>query len=146
MGRAIWEGPNRALIADLFSDNREGAFANTIMQSGLASTVGYFAFPSLIPHAGARPLAMGATCLVNVVLAVLGYAAAAAMHVRQRREQAALYESLIPGGGEDGHDSSGGGGGGSAHVPVLADGPAQPEPRGSQVQDDESSRRAVAGS
>lgn len=82
LGRAVWEGPNRALTADFFPTEREGAFANMVMQNGLASTVGYFAFPAM------SPAAMAAVCVANLCLWIVGYLAAAAIHARERASAA----------------------------------------------------------
>lgn len=76
VGRAVWEGPNRALIADYFPDDREGAFANIIMQNGVASTVGYFLFP----HLSAKPMLV--ICGVNLLLWIVGFVAAQRWHSR----------------------------------------------------------------
>ena len=41
VGRATYEGTLRAVYADYFPDNKEGAFGNIVLWSGSASTVGY---------------------------------------------------------------------------------------------------------
>mmetsp|Transcript_9487 Transcript_9487/g.30993 ORF Transcript_9487/g.30993 Transcript_9487/m.30993 type:complete len:521 (-) Transcript_9487:95-1657(-) len=41
-GRAIWEGSFKATFADYFPNDLEAAFANVVIQSGLASTIGFF--------------------------------------------------------------------------------------------------------
>jgi hypothetical protein len=41
VGRATYEGTLRAVYADYFPDNKEGAFGNIILWSGSASTIGY---------------------------------------------------------------------------------------------------------
>ena len=41
IGRATYEGTLRAVVADFFPNNKEGAFGNIILWSGSASTVGY---------------------------------------------------------------------------------------------------------
>jgi len=41
IGRATYEGTLRAVFADLFPNNKEGAFSNIILFSGSASTIGY---------------------------------------------------------------------------------------------------------
>lgn len=41
IGRATYEGTLRAVFADLFPNDKEGAFGNIILFSGSASTVGY---------------------------------------------------------------------------------------------------------
>ena len=41
-GRAVFEGTTRAVFAEYFYYEKEGAFANIILQNGLACAVGYF--------------------------------------------------------------------------------------------------------
>ena len=41
-GRATFEGTLKATFADFFAHEKEGAFANIILQNGLASSLGYF--------------------------------------------------------------------------------------------------------
>jgi hypothetical protein len=42
IGRATFEGTLKASFVDLFSQEKEGAFANIILQNGLASAIGFF--------------------------------------------------------------------------------------------------------
>lgn len=44
-GRCVFESTNKAVFADFFPRNMEGAFANLIVQNGLSSTIGFFIFP-----------------------------------------------------------------------------------------------------
>ena len=44
-GRATFESTLRATFADFFSHDTDGAFANIILQSGLASALAFFLFP-----------------------------------------------------------------------------------------------------
>ena len=48
VGRATFEGTLRATFADFFSNDKEGAFANIILQSGLFSALGFLGFPHLL--------------------------------------------------------------------------------------------------
>merc|ERR1712086_832403 len=48
-GRAVWESTTKAVFADFFPDDPQAAFANIVLQSGLASTVAFFVFPDLSP-------------------------------------------------------------------------------------------------
>uniref|UniRef100_A0A7S2CTI9 Uncharacterized protein n=1 Tax=Florenciella parvula TaxID=236787 RepID=A0A7S2CTI9_9STRA len=48
-GRSIWESTTKAVFADFFPDDPQAAFANIVLQSGLASTVAFFVFPDLSP-------------------------------------------------------------------------------------------------
>lgn len=44
-GRAVFESTNKATFADFFPDDKEGAFANVIVQSGGASALAFFVIP-----------------------------------------------------------------------------------------------------
>jgi len=44
IGRGVWESTNKAVILDFFPDNAMAAFANVIVSSGLASTIGFFMY------------------------------------------------------------------------------------------------------
>jgi hypothetical protein len=92
VGRAVWEGPNRALTADRFASDREGAFANLIMQNGLASAIGYFVFPWISPHA------MASVCVANLTLSIAGVLAAAWPRARNQPSASlrALQVNLLP--------------------------------------------------
>jgi MFS family permease len=46
-GRSVWEGCNKAITMNLFPNEVGTAFANLILQSGIASTVALFGFPSM---------------------------------------------------------------------------------------------------
>merc|ERR1711871_61973 len=48
LGRSAWEGPFKGTFADYFPDDKEAAFANVQLQSGLASTIGFFCPPKLL--------------------------------------------------------------------------------------------------
>lgn len=80
MGRATWEGQFKAVWADFFPNDSKAAFANVIMQSGLSSSIGFFAFGHL--SAGT----CGALALFFIVFGVVSYFWARAIH---KREQAA---------------------------------------------------------
>jgi hypothetical protein len=41
MGRSTFEGTLKATFADYFSYEKEGAFANIILQNGLSGAIGY---------------------------------------------------------------------------------------------------------
>merc|ERR1711998_396723 len=42
LGRATFESTNKAVFADFFPNDADGAFANIILQSGAASTIAFF--------------------------------------------------------------------------------------------------------
>merc|ERR1711871_352882 len=44
-GRAVFEGTNKATVADFFPDKQPAAFANVIITSGGASSIAFFVFP-----------------------------------------------------------------------------------------------------
>ena len=47
VGRACYEGVNKALYADLFPEDAPAAFSNIVLANGLASAFAYFAMPSM---------------------------------------------------------------------------------------------------
>jgi len=47
IGRACYEGTNKALYADYFAGDAPAAFSNIVLANGLASAISYFTFPSL---------------------------------------------------------------------------------------------------
>jgi len=46
-GRAVFEGPNKGLLSDIFHNNVEGAFGNVMFQSGFGATLGFFLYPHI---------------------------------------------------------------------------------------------------
>lgn len=44
LGRGVWESTNKAVILDFFPNDAMAAFANVIVSSGLASTIGFFMY------------------------------------------------------------------------------------------------------
>ena len=44
VGRGVWESTNKAVILDFFPNDAMAAFANVIVSSGLASTIGFFMY------------------------------------------------------------------------------------------------------
>ena len=79
VGRAAWEGQFKATFADFFPHAPQAAFANVILQSGLASAVGFFAFPRL------PPTLVGLLCAATSAVGVAGYCAAQALHASEVR-------------------------------------------------------------
>lgn len=78
VGRASYEGTNKALYADFFPDDAPAAFSNIVLANGLASAAAFFAFPSLSREQ------MAAATLVVVAVAIVGYVAAELVHRRAR--------------------------------------------------------------
>jgi len=82
LGRAVWEGTNKAVIADYFPGEKSaGAFANVVLQSGLSSAIGFFAFP----HATQDQMVI--TCLVFVILGIVTYWISYFMHAAEQRRE-----------------------------------------------------------
>ena len=48
-GRSTWETNFKATFADYFPHAKEAAFANVQLQSGVASTIGFFVNPRITP-------------------------------------------------------------------------------------------------
>eukprot|EP01062_Namystynia_karyoxenos_P058612 TRINITY_DN50130_c0_g1_i1.p1 TRINITY_DN50130_c0_g1~~TRINITY_DN50130_c0_g1_i1.p1 ORF type:complete len:508 (+),score=140.52 TRINITY_DN50130_c0_g1_i1:96-1526(+) len=47
-GRAVWEGPNKAVMADFFQGpDAQPSGANIVFQNGLTTAVAYYAYPSM---------------------------------------------------------------------------------------------------
>lgn len=77
-GRSIWETNFKATFADYFPKDVEAAFANVQLQSGVASTIGFFVIPRI------TPTALGWIAVVCAVLAVLFQFVAAALYRREK--------------------------------------------------------------
>jgi len=88
-GRAVWENPVRALTADFFPSDREGAFALAVAENGAATAVGYFTFPSL----ELDPTRV--VCAISLVLWIVGYAVAQRAHDLDARRLHQLRERLM---------------------------------------------------
>ena len=77
-GRSVWETNFKASFADYFPDNKEAAFANVQLQSGFASTVGFF----LNPHIS--PTALAWVAVLCAGTAIVSQLLAARIHKRRR--------------------------------------------------------------
>ena len=77
VGRACYEGTNKALYADFFAADTEAAFANIVLANGLASAIGFFTFPEM------KRTAMASASLSAACVAVVGYLLAEALHRRK---------------------------------------------------------------
>mmetsp|Transcript_11022 Transcript_11022/g.44673 ORF Transcript_11022/g.44673 Transcript_11022/m.44673 type:complete len:621 (+) Transcript_11022:58-1920(+) len=75
-GRAVWEGNFKASIADYFPDHIEAAFANVQLQSGLASTVGFF----MVLFADNPKIVVGAAVAVSSLAAIAAQPLAGRLH------------------------------------------------------------------
>ena len=99
VGRATFEGTLRATFADFFANDKEGAFANIILQSGLSSALGFLGFPHILCKEESdycvrykddtlhNVLAMEIICIGTAVLAVVGYSIAAVQHKQQKKRE-----------------------------------------------------------
>jgi hypothetical protein len=81
-GRCVFESQNRAVMSDFFSQHGSEWGANIVVASGGASTVGFFLFPHL------SHWQMAEFCLVTILVAMLGYAAAETLHRGHPRRSA----------------------------------------------------------
>lgn len=111
-GRATFEGTLKATFADFFPHEKEGAFANIILQNGLTSSLGYFLTSHLSCHNEDDAYCVSykdgthhhvgwmEVFVVSIgVLAIAGYWQAARM-VRQQREEQERRGHGIPDGEE----------------------------------------------
>mmetsp|Transcript_15908 Transcript_15908/g.60607 ORF Transcript_15908/g.60607 Transcript_15908/m.60607 type:complete len:460 (+) Transcript_15908:372-1751(+) len=78
LGRAMWEGPNKAVFADFFAASSGPAFANLILQNGGASALAFFLYPSL------SVATKEYLCLVISAIAIPAYLAADRIHVSEQ--------------------------------------------------------------
>ena len=80
MGRAVWEGPNKAVIADMFKGEAEAAFANLILQVGSSSAFGFLFFHLMSTEV--REMLV----VVVGVLAIIGYTLAVRIDSSQHQQ------------------------------------------------------------
>jgi hypothetical protein len=94
-GRSVWESTVKAIFADFFStEDSPAAFANIILQYGIASVFAFFAFPDF--DATTKELLL----LFTAALGFLSYFTAHVLHTREKK--AAAYRELeSPAGGGD---------------------------------------------
>lgn len=98
IGRSTFEGTLKAEFADFFSYEKEGAFANIVLQSGLSNALGFFLSINLpcsspgtycIEYADGtlhNVLSYELLIMVSAVLAALGYWRAAVLYRRENRQ------------------------------------------------------------
>jgi MFS family permease len=86
MGRSTYEGTLRAVFADFFPQEREGAFANIILSTGLASVIGFWL-------AGISPFAIEIATIVSSILAIIGFWKANAMYIAEQQRLEPLPSS-----------------------------------------------------
>jgi len=121
-GRGAWEGVFKAFVADVFPDAKEAAFANVQLQSGLASTIGFFLFPVLdrMPDGMTVLAVIAVSCAGLAILAQpLTYAIFSLETKLNKASAAAAGTAGDDGGAEatvDGKKNNGAGEGGAAGV------------------------------
>jgi MFS family permease len=105
IGRAVFEGTLKAIFADMFEAEREGAFANIILQYGVASSVAYVLSLRLSCSAkstycveyqdGSLHNVFAFECIIigTSVIAILGYWRASFLFVREQQQQLQTYPS-----------------------------------------------------
>ena len=106
-GRATFEGTLKAVFADLFQVEKEGAFANIILQNGSASALGYaLSFGLQCPEATTycvvfrdgslhHVLTFEVLVMVSSIVGIVGYLRASQIHEQQQRDMRD-YDHLSP--------------------------------------------------
>lgn len=79
-GRAVFEGTNKATIADFFPDEKPAAFANVIITSGGSAAIAFYCFPSM------SKLAISLLCIITSCFGVVGVIQA--MRINKIRDDA----------------------------------------------------------
>eukprot|EP01060_Flectonema_neradi_P002685 TRINITY_DN116_c0_g2_i1.p1 TRINITY_DN116_c0_g2~~TRINITY_DN116_c0_g2_i1.p1 ORF type:complete len:532 (+),score=122.38 TRINITY_DN116_c0_g2_i1:52-1596(+) len=87
IGRAVWEGPFKAIIADMFKEDSEAAFANIILQLGVTSSIAFLGQFSAF--------ARETLCVIFAVLSFIGYFLSVFIHKRDLQKK--LVQSLEEG-------------------------------------------------
>jgi MFS family permease len=83
LGRACYEGTNRALYADFFPNNSAAAFSNIVMANGVSSALLFFV-KSALPKTDNKTLPLLTLC--SAVPTVFFYLIAELIHRRRRRQ------------------------------------------------------------
>lgn len=106
-GRATFEGTLKATFADYFGYEKEGAFANIILQNGLSSAIGYVLTLSLlckeksaycIPYQDGKfhdVLTFEILILVFAIIAILGHWRASVLHRQDQQTAATISNTII---------------------------------------------------
>ena len=107
-GRATFEGSLRAIFADFFAYEREGAYSNIVLQSGLTSTVGFIVTYSGLECKSSSPycisyndgthhnvLILELGVVITSILAIFGYLRAAQIFKdEQERKEGDVTEKI----------------------------------------------------
>jgi hypothetical protein len=87
-GRAVWEGPNKAVTADFFSGkDAQPAGANVVFQNGLTSAVAFYVYPSLSSRV------KSIVCVCFAAWGIVGYLIAHFLFQAQQRREADEHET-----------------------------------------------------
>lgn len=78
IGRASYEGTNKAVYSDFFPDDSKAAFANVVIACGVSSSLGFFIFPNIDQHD------KSALAIAVSVFAIVAYLLAEFVHRRQK--------------------------------------------------------------
>eukprot|EP01065_Artemidia_motanka_P018692 TRINITY_DN2202_c1_g3_i1.p1 TRINITY_DN2202_c1_g3~~TRINITY_DN2202_c1_g3_i1.p1 ORF type:complete len:519 (+),score=119.68 TRINITY_DN2202_c1_g3_i1:71-1558(+) len=90
-GRAVWEGPAKAVFADFFLDDAQAGFSNLILQFGASAAAAFYLFPSM------DRVDKGAICTAVSAWSGAGYLIADRMYRRdrsRRRKELAVQTDL----------------------------------------------------
>eukprot|EP01065_Artemidia_motanka_P023906 TRINITY_DN2855_c0_g1_i1.p1 TRINITY_DN2855_c0_g1~~TRINITY_DN2855_c0_g1_i1.p1 ORF type:complete len:502 (+),score=143.52 TRINITY_DN2855_c0_g1_i1:59-1564(+) len=83
-GRAVWEGPNKAVTADFFQgDDAQPAGANIVMQNGLTSALAYYAYAFFGMSTGLKSW----ICVGCAAWGIIGYLTAHMMYTAEQRRK-----------------------------------------------------------
>jgi len=105
VGRATFEGTLKATFADFFAYEKEGAFANIILQNGLSGAIGYVLTFALLCDTPSRycieysngtlhdVLTFELIAVLSAILAVLGYLRASVLHRSEEEAQRIATDS-----------------------------------------------------
>jgi len=111
-GRSTFEGTLKATFADYFSYEKEGAFANIILQNGLSGAIGYILTFSLLCDTPSRycieykngtlhdVLTFELIAIASAITAVFGYLRASVIFQQEREEE------HVSDGGEPNNDTT----------------------------------------
>lgn len=103
-GRAVFENTNKAMVADFFPDEKEGAFANVIFQSGFAAALGFFVMaPDWKDRTHLKTIYAAPTAVVSLLAGVF-IVYAFRIHAREQSGSGLLDEEL--GGDDDEYDGA----------------------------------------
>lgn len=103
-GRSTFEGSLKAIFADFFPHEKEGAYSNIVLQSGLTSTVGFIVTYCGLPCSNESSsycilykddthhnvLVLELAVAITSILAIFGYLRAAQIFEREQKERATM--------------------------------------------------------